>query len=175
MLCNVKIAVVQATLSASTGYSLQCVEYIVSGSYSVSVRAADGSYSWVTGTATAASVISGGCGPLTSSITIDATTEYSTSYSGDKYILGYRTHYGQSKFLLLPMTSLPTASRGCSWPLSLVVVLLRRSCQSRRTRCSGGAQWPRRWHVCPRTPCVPVARSCWEPAIARLYQRVLCL
>lgn len=141
--CNVKSAVVQATLSATIGYSLQCVEYIVAGSYSVSVRAADGSYSWVTGTATAASVVSGGCiGPLTTSITIDAITEYSTSYSGDKYILGYRTQYAQSTLLRPPVASHPTAPRGCSRTSSPVLLLLCRSCQQRGTRCGGGTQRP---------------------------------
>eukprot|EP00892_Ulva_mutabilis_P002641 jgi/Ulvmu1/12378/UM009_0024.1 len=86
-----------ATLTASTGYSLQCIEYIVSGSYSVAVRAKDGSYSWITGSSTSATIVSGGCrGPLTNSLTIDAITEYSTAFAGDKYILGYRTQYARS-------------------------------------------------------------------------------
>lgn len=101
--------VVQATLYAATGYSLQCVEYIVSGSYSASVRAADGSYSRITGTATTATIVSGGClGPLTTTLQIDIITEYSTSFSGDKYVLGYRTQYAQSVPLLpYAMAALP--------------------------------------------------------------------
>lgn len=96
-----ELSYVQATLSAAAEYSMQCIEYMVSGSYSVAVRAADGSYSWVSGSSDSATIISGGClGPLTTTLTIDAVTEYSTTFTGSKYILGYRTQYAQSACLL---------------------------------------------------------------------------
>lgn len=76
---------------------MQCVEYIVSGSYSVSVRQPDGSYVYSSGTAATATIVSGGClGPHETTLEVDAVTEYDTSFTGDKFILGYRTHFVQS-------------------------------------------------------------------------------
>lgn len=84
-------------LTAAVSYAMQCVEYIVSGSYSVSVRQADGSQVYSSGTSPTATVISGGClGPHATTLEVDAVTEYDASFSGHKFILGYRTHFVQS-------------------------------------------------------------------------------
>lgn len=88
-------------LTATASYDMQCVEYIVSGSYSVSVRQADGSQVHSSGTSATATVVSGGCqGPHATVLEVDAVTEYDAAFSGDKFILGYRTHFVQSTPLL---------------------------------------------------------------------------
>lgn len=93
----------QARLTAAASYAMQCVEYLVSGSYSVSVRQQDGSQTFASGTANTATIVSGGClAPYTTVLEVDAVTEYDASFSGDKFVLGYRTHFIQSACFRMP-------------------------------------------------------------------------
>lgn len=90
----------QAKITSTASYAMQCVEYLVTGSYSVLVRQVDGSDAFQSGTAMTATLVSGGClGSHASTLKVDAVTEYAASFSGDKFILGYRTHFVQSMFL----------------------------------------------------------------------------
>eukprot|EP00892_Ulva_mutabilis_P002638 jgi/Ulvmu1/12375/UM009_0021.1 len=88
---------ITTNITASAGYAIQCVEYIVSGSYSVSIRQADGSQAFTSGTSTSAGIVSGGClAPYVTTLAVDAITEYDASFSGDRFVLGYRTHFVRS-------------------------------------------------------------------------------
>ena len=84
----------QVLVTAASGTLVGCIDYLVSGSYAVSDRQADGSYTFTTGTSNTPVVISTGCGaPPALTVRVEVYIDYGASFSGTAYVAGYSAHY----------------------------------------------------------------------------------
>lgn len=84
----------QVLVNAASGTLVGCIDYLVSGSYAVSDRQPDGSYTFTTGDSDAPVVISTGCrAPPALTVRVELYIDYSAPFSGTAYVAGYSAHY----------------------------------------------------------------------------------
>ena len=114
---NVNLLVfVQGSLAAPAGHAISCMEYLVSGSYSVRLQAADGSYSYATGSSSTPAVLSDDCrsGLAHESVGVDVLVEYGDSYAWREHGISITPHHsaGMRLFCVLQNQALQDAVRG---------------------------------------------------------------
>lgn len=84
----------QVLVTAANGTLVGCIDYLVSGSYAVSDRQADGSYTFTTGSSETPVLVSTSCSaPPAPTVRVELYIDYSASFSGTRYVAGYTAHY----------------------------------------------------------------------------------
>ena len=118
---NVNLLVfVQGSLAAPAGHAISCMEYLVSGSYSVRLQAADGSYSYATGSSSTPAVLSDDCvsGLAHELVDVDVLVEYGDSHAWHEHGISITPHHiaGMHLFCSLRKQSLQDAVQGRQMP-----------------------------------------------------------